>query len=130
MPRQHLRLQVGHKPERHFLFQEGMDAFFPLALLPGGQDQFAGVVAHHHRAAVARLEIPGSQLPAVDERQRQPVGKDRAQFLDQIEREARPPRPVAMQKAGRWVEADAFQLPLRNRLARTPDERLVRARAL
>ena len=60
------------------------------------------------RAAVLSDEIPGSDLPAVDQRERQPVGQHRPQFLHQVEREARASRPVAVQEADRRIEADAL----------------------
>ena len=50
-----------------------------------------------------------ADLPAVEKRERQPVGQDGTQLLHQVEREARASRPVAMQEADGRIEPDALR---------------------
>lgn len=57
VPRQHLRLYMGHKAERNAFFQKRMLAFLFLALLPSRQSKLAPVVAEKHCTPVAGFEV-------------------------------------------------------------------------
>jgi len=108
MPRKKLRLKIRHEPEWRIFLQEGMAALLALALLPGGKHGLARLFREKDSTTVLPLEVAGPQLAAVDERQRQPVGKHRPELLHQVERKARPSGPVAMEKAHRRVQPHAF----------------------
>ena len=49
------------------------------------------------------------RAPLVYQREYEPVGEPRAEFLHEVEREAAAARPVFVQKADRGVEADALK---------------------
>lgn len=82
---------------------------FALALLIGGEHAFAGVVVHVYGTAFAALEAGGLDLLAVDQGQDQAIGQERAQFLHQVEGQARAAGTVPVQEADRRVQAHPLQ---------------------
>lgn len=64
-----------------------MDEAVLLALLPGGEDFLAAVGFQQHRTAGLDIEVIGADLLAVDEREREAVGEERAELLHEIEGE-------------------------------------------
>ena len=55
MPRQQLRLQIWHEPERGDFIEKRMLAFGSLAFLPGGQHKLTGVVRQRDGAAQSSM---------------------------------------------------------------------------
>ena len=68
------------------LVKNRMHHFFPLALLPRGNDLFSTRFRQQHSAIVPHLEVVRLELNPVDQRQRQTVREYRPKFLHQIQR--------------------------------------------
>ena len=109
MPGKHLRLNKWNQAKRRLFIKKGVQPLILLPFLPSGENGAPRFIAHHHGPAVARFKIRSAQLAAVDQRQRQPVGKRWPEFLHQIKRQAWPPGPVPVQKADCRVEAHTFR---------------------
>src|SRR4051812_44251300 len=99
---------MRHETERCSLVKERVLALFLLALLPCRENGLATAIRKQNGAAVARLKVIRTQLPAVEQRQRQAVGQHRPEFFHEVECKAWPARTFAMQKTDRRVEAHAF----------------------
>ena len=103
------RLKVRRQANRCALADELVLALFAFALLPGGQNGLTSIVRQEHRATVSEGEVVLSKLAPVNERQSQPISKCRPQLFHEVERKARPPRPILMQEANRRIEPDTFK---------------------
>jgi hypothetical protein len=101
-------LKIGRKAKRRDLVEKTVAALDLLALLPSGQNGLAAIFAQKDSAAVPPFEIVSLNLFAVQQGQRQPVGESRSQFLHQIEGEAGPPRPVAVQESDSPIKTDGL----------------------
>lgn len=109
MPREQQRLQVRHEPEWRNFVEKGMFALRPLAFLPSGKHRLSAFVGQENGPIVLGHEILHAQLSAIEQRQGEPIGQSRAQFLHEIERETRTARPVPVKKADCGIEADALR---------------------
>ena len=95
----------------HAFVQKRMQHLFAFALLVGHQNFLAGFFLQEDRSGRGLLKILRPDLTSVDQRQRQSVRQNRAEFFHHIQSETRPARPVPMQKAHRGIKADAFNGP-------------------
>src|SRR5690606_15544456 len=100
--------QEGYQAKRRLLLKEGMQPLLLLALLPGGKHGLAAVLGKPDGAAVSSLKIAGTKLTPVEKRQREPVSQNGPQLLHQVERQARPSGPVAVEEADGRIESHAF----------------------
>lgn len=98
-----LKGALSAKTERCLIGQEWMQPFFLFALLPGSQDQRAGIIGQHHCATLHWPEIC-SLLAAGEQRQNQATDKRRPQLFHQVERQTGPAGAVAVQKADRRAQ--------------------------
>ena len=98
---------MRNQAERRRLVQKGMAPLL-LALLPGRQHRPAPIVGSRTAPPSRLRNRQLRDLAAIEQRQRQPVRQHRPQFLHQIERQAWPARPVAMQEADGRIETDAL----------------------
>jgi hypothetical protein len=80
-----------------------------LALLPGGQHRLAAVLLQQNGTVLHHPEIAGPHFASVQHGERQPVRERRPQLFHEVERQARPAGPQAVQEASRGVQAHAFQ---------------------
>src|SRR5437870_1061017 len=100
---------MPEKAKRGDLIEKGVAAFVALALLPSGDHAAAGRVVHDESAAYLSLKASAPHLAAIDQGKRQPVSKDRAEFLHHVERQAWAPGSVSMQISDLRVEPLRFQ---------------------
>src|SRR5512138_3615805 len=78
-------LDVWEQAEGDSLLQIWMNDLFLLAILPGRQHQLARLVVHQNAAAFFYSKTLARHLFAIDQRQRQAIAKDRAEFLHKVE---------------------------------------------
>lgn len=101
-------LDLGSESEGDFLVEKGVSDFVLFALLPGGEDGFAGIVAKDDGTGFLVFEIFGGKLTAVDEGEGEAIGEDGTKFFHEIKSEAGAAGAVAMEEANGGVEADGF----------------------
>jgi hypothetical protein len=106
--REQARLHQRQQTQRHRLREQWMGELFLLALLIRNHHRFARIAFEEHGAALAFGEIVGADLSSIDESERQSVGQG-PEFLHQVERERRAPRPQRMQETDLRVESRPFQ---------------------
>src|SRR5215469_6068424 len=99
MTREKLRLNMWDEAERHRLSEERVSELVPLALLIGDKDRLAAGICEHDGSIFEMTEITCRKLTAIDQCESDAICQNRPQFLHQVERQARPTRAVAMQKA-------------------------------
>ncbi len=86
-----------------------MGHFLALAGDVGLDKRLAAVGSQFDRAAVSRDEIAGAELLAVDEGEDEAIGHERAELLDEIEREAGTTGTVDVQEADVGIEPGGCQ---------------------
>ena len=89
-------LEVGQEANGCFLIKKGMGDFILFALLPRGEDFFAGVVFKQHGSVFFEIEIFAGDLLAIEEGERGAISKEGAEFFHQVERERGAPRTITM----------------------------------
>lgn len=102
-------LNVRQESEWDVLPEEWVDDFLLLSFLPGDQNGLASFIVHHNGASFQTAEAGSGDLLAIDETERQTVGKNRAQFFNQIESKRRAAGTLPMQIANGRIKAHAFQ---------------------
>ena len=86
-----------------------MNDFLLLFRLQGLEQQFTRIGFQAHRAACLDNEILRFDLPAVNQRQHQPIRPPRAEFFQNILRQTVAPRPIGVQKAHLRIQPHALQ---------------------
>ena len=86
-----------------------MNDFFLLFRLQGLEQQLTPIGFQVYRTACLGNKILRFDLPAVNQRQHQPIRSPRAEFFQNILRQTVAPRPVGVQKAHLRVQSHALQ---------------------
>ena len=72
---------MRNQSEGDFFFKIGVDDLILFAFLPSNEDFFAGVVIHEDAAAFFLDKTFALNLPAIDKRESEPIGKEGAEFF-------------------------------------------------
>src|ERR671933_824671 len=83
---------MRYQSKRHLLIKDLVPHLLLLPLLVGNNHGLPPLVSQQHRSTRVLDEIIWLQLPAVDQRQDEPVNHRGAKFFNQIQRECRVPR--------------------------------------
>jgi hypothetical protein len=81
----------------------------PFPAFPLLEHDAASILGQQDRAPIDEPELPCAELAAVQQCQCDPVRQRSPELLHQIEREARPPRSVAMEEAHLRIETLGLQ---------------------
>src|SRR5690554_6691061 len=78
-------------------------------LLVAPQRQLAALVVEVDGPTRGPDEVLGADRSPRDERDREAVGDDGAELLDQVQGQRRSPRPRTMEEPDLWIEADGVE---------------------
>lgn len=109
MAGEELGLEERELTDADFDVEQGVGHFLALAADVGLHERLAAAGGEFDGAPVARDEVAGTELLAVDQGDDQAVGHERAELLDEVESQARPAGPVDVEEAHVGVEPGGRQ---------------------
>jgi len=109
VPCQQLCLDVPEEAYRDLLPYERVCELIPLPLLVRNQHILTHIVIHQDRAVLQAPKVCAPNLAAIDQRKNEAISKEGTKLLQKVEGKAWASRPIAVEKAYRWIQSYRFK---------------------